>query len=85
MAVRMMTSERLLVFAAIDVEIMIRTGVLLLVLEELLDLGANLTVGQADVILGVTIILHEGEETIVGDVELDRVLGLTPSHMHHPE
>jgi hypothetical protein len=44
-------------------------GVLLLNLEELVDLLANLAIGHADIILGVTIIVHEGEETVVGDVE----------------
>lgn len=50
------------------------TGVLLVNLEELVDLVANLTVGHLDVVLGVTIIVHEGEEAIVGDVELLRIL-----------
>ena len=70
MAVRMMTSERLLVFTAFDVAMVIRTGVLLLVPEELLDLGANLTLGVLDVVLHGTVLRHEGEETIVLDVEL---------------
>ena len=48
----------------------IRTGVLLLVLEELLDLGANLTLGVLDVVLHGAVLRHEGKETIVLDVEL---------------
>jgi hypothetical protein len=44
-------------------------GVLLLLLEELGDLLANLVVGQRNIILGVTVIGHEGEEAVVGDVE----------------
>lgn len=46
------------------------TGVLLLSLEETGDLLTNLTIGQTDVVLGVTIIAHEGKETIVSNVEL---------------
>ena len=70
MAARMMTSGRLLVFVRLGVKMVIRTGVLLLVLEELLDLGANLTLGVLDVVLHGAILRHEGEETIVLDVEL---------------
>lgn len=70
MAARMMTSAVMLVFVRFDVQMVIRTGVLLLVLEELLDLGANLTLGVLDVVLHGTILRHEGEETIVLDVEL---------------
>lgn len=47
------------------------TGVLLLGLEETLDLLANLAVGHANVVLEVTLLVHEGEETIVGDVKLE--------------
>jgi hypothetical protein len=50
------------------------TGVLLLLLEELGDLLANLVVGQRNIVLGVTVVGHEGEETIVGDVELKDLL-----------
>lgn len=46
------------------------TGVLLLSLEEAEDLLANLSVGDLDIILGVTVVLHEGKVSIVGDVEL---------------
>ena len=70
MAVRMMTSNRLLVFKMFDVAMVIRTGVLLLVPEELLDLGANLALGALDVVLHGTVLRHEGKETIVLDVEL---------------
>lgn len=50
------------------------TGVLLLDLEKLVDLLGDLTaVGHLDVILGLTILRHEGEEAIVGDIELNRV------------
>lgn len=70
MAVRMMTSGRLLVFTAPDVEMVIRTGVLLLVPEELLNLGTDLAIGALDVVLHGAILRHEGKETIVLDVEL---------------
>ena len=50
------------------------TGVLLLLLEELGDLLANLVVGQRNIVLGVTVIGHEGEEAVVGDVELEYLL-----------
>lgn len=46
------------------------TGVLLLLGEELADLVANLTVGDLDVVLGVAIVLHQGQEVVVGDVKL---------------
>jgi len=44
-------------------------GVLLLGLEKAGDLLANLTIRDLDVILGIAIIVHEGKETIVGDVK----------------
>lgn len=46
------------------------TDVLLLITEHALNTGTNVVVGELDVVLGVTVVLHEGEETIVGDVEL---------------
>ena len=48
------------------------TGVLLLSPEQAVDLLADLTIGHLDIILGVTIIVHEGEETIVRDIELQK-------------
>ena len=50
----------------------VRTGVLLLVDEKLPDLGANLVVGALDVVLGGTVLTHEGHEVIVTNVELCR-------------
>lgn len=35
---------------------------------------ANLVVGKRDIVLGVTVIGHEREETVVGDVELECML-----------
>lgn len=46
------------------------TGILLLDLEQLGDLLANLTIRKLDVVLGDTIIGHQGEEAIVGDIDL---------------
>lgn len=44
-------------------------GVLLLGGKETGDLVTDLAVGKLDVVLGLTIIAHEGEETIVGNIE----------------
>jgi len=44
-------------------------GILLLGLEEAEDLLANLTIGHLDIILGVAVVAHEGEEVIVRDIE----------------
>lgn len=71
MAVRMMTSEVFVSRADEYVRVLIKpTGVLALLLEELLDLVANLTVWDLDIVLGVTTVGHEGQEAIIGDVEL---------------
>jgi hypothetical protein len=50
------------------------TGILLLSCEKLLDLLANLTFGDLNIILGLTIISHQREETIIGDIELEGTL-----------
>jgi hypothetical protein len=50
------------------------TGVLALLVEELVDLVANLTIGNLNVVLGGTIVGHEGKETVVGNVKLDGLL-----------
>ena len=47
------------------------TGVLLLSGEELGDLVTDLAVGHLDIVLGVTIIVHEGKEAVVRDIELE--------------
>lgn len=46
------------------------TDVLLLLTEHLDDALADLVVRDLDVVLGVTVILHQGKEVIVGDVKL---------------
>jgi hypothetical protein len=46
------------------------TGVLALLGEEFVDLVANFTIGNLDIVLGGAIVGHEGEETIVSNIEL---------------
>lgn len=48
------------------------TGVLLLLLEELGDTLTDLVIGELDIILGVTVLLHQGKEAIIGNVELEK-------------
>ena len=48
----------------------VHTAVLLWVVPELLDLLANLSVWHLDIILHLTIIGHQGKESIVGDIKL---------------
>jgi hypothetical protein len=57
----------------------IRTDVLLLLTEHLEDTVTDITIGELDIVLGVTVILHQGQEVIIGDVQLERgllVMGL---------
>jgi len=44
-------------------------SVLALISEQLVDLVANFTLRNLDIVLGGAVIGHEGEETIVGDIE----------------
>lgn len=46
------------------------TALLLLNGEHLVDLLTNLVVGNLDIVLGVTVVGHQGHEAILGDVEL---------------
>lgn len=46
------------------------TGVLAILLEQLLDLVTDFILWELDIVLGVTVVGHEGEEAIVGDIEL---------------
>lgn len=50
------------------------TGILLIGLEELLDLLANLAIWELHIILDGAVVRHEGQEAVIGDIEL--VLGL---------
>ena len=72
MAARMMTSVEMLACFVCGLRRSIRTSVLLLVNEQLADLGTNLVVGTLDVVLGGTVLTHEGHEVIVTNVELCR-------------
>ena len=46
------------------------TGVLLVASEEFLDLVTNFTLGHLDIILGGTIVGHEGQKVVISDIEL---------------
>lgn len=81
MEVRTITSKKRLGFLSKDNCEVLLTGVLLLLSEELGDLLANLVVGQRNIILGVTVVGHEGEETVVGDVELIDMLVTFPEEL----
>jgi hypothetical protein len=69
MAVRTMTSGAMSVVSQrwLVCEL---TGVLALLGEELVDLVANFTIGNLDIVLGGAVVGHEGEETIVSNIEL---------------
>jgi hypothetical protein len=47
------------------------TGVLLFSSEKLLDLLANLSLGDLNIILRLAIISHQGKETIIGYIKLE--------------
>lgn len=49
---------------------MLLTAVLLLVVEHAADTVANLTLGDLDVVLGVTGLIHQGKEVVVSNVKL---------------
>ena len=68
MAARTMTSDRGEYDR--DWNLSKHTGVLLFGAEQLLDLLANFAIGDLHVVLGVAVVPHEGEEAVVGDVEL---------------
>ena len=46
------------------------TGIFLICAEELLDLIANLSVRNLNVILGSAILRHEGKEVVISDIQL---------------
>lgn len=46
------------------------TSILLVDTEELLDLLANLAIGNLDIVLGNTVLGHERQEVIVRDIQL---------------
>ena len=49
------------------------TGVLLLGLEQLGDLLTDFTIGHADVVLLISIVVNEVEETVIRDINLNRI------------
>ena len=78
MEVRTMTSEGS-VSDAFDVpsDGKLLTAVLLWVVPEILDLLADVTLWHLNIILHLTIISHQGKESIVGDVKLLALLAST--------
>ena len=46
------------------------TGVLAILNEKLLDLVTDFALGELDIVLGGTIIRHEGEEAVISHVKL---------------
>jgi len=49
------------------------TSILLIGAEKLLNLVTNFTIRNLDIILGLAVIGHKGEESIVGDIELSNL------------
>jgi hypothetical protein len=48
-----------------------RTAVFAILLEHLLDLVANLTVGNLDIVLGAAaVVVHQRQEAIIGNIKL---------------
>lgn len=54
------------------------TGILALLGKEFVNLFADLTLRNFDIVLSVTRVGHEGEKAIVGDIELLIVSGRCP-------
>jgi hypothetical protein len=50
------------------------TGILLIGLEELLDLLANLSIWELNIVLDGAVVRHEGQEAVICDIELVLVL-----------
>lgn len=50
------------------------TGIFFISAEELLDLVTDFTIRNLDIILGLTIISHKREKTVVRNVELKQQL-----------
>ena len=46
------------------------TNVLLLLTEHLDDSLTGLSVGELDVVLGATVVIHQGKEVVIGNVKL---------------
>ena len=52
------------------------TGLLLILLEHLVDLGTDLALGHADIVLHVAVRGHQAEEAVVRDIDLGFELAL---------
>lgn len=50
---------------------MVLTDDLLLILKHGLDLLTEIAIGDLDIVLGVTVILHQRQEVVVGDIQLE--------------
>lgn len=70
MAVRTMTSVRVLALESTVIDGTALTSVLAVLGEELVDLVTDFSVRNLDIVLGGAVLGHEGEETIVSDIEL---------------
>lgn len=49
------------------------TAILAIFGEHSVDLVTNFTLRDLDIILGATIVIHQGKETVISDVELVHV------------
>jgi hypothetical protein len=74
MAVKTMTSAAICKYLVTNMNSLVLTCILLLGLEQLLDLLANFTFWDLDIVLGSTVVGHQGQETVIGDIKLARVL-----------
>ncbi len=72
MEVRTMTSVEVSKFSPKHVRFCL-TGVLLFSAEKLLNLITNFSIGNLDVILGVTVFAHKRKEAIFGHVKLQGI------------
>ena len=72
MAVKTVTSERMMLDPEKSWEWLAAklTDVLLVRLEHLHESLTDFTFRNLDVVLGITVISHEGQEAIIGDVQL---------------
>lgn len=78
MAVRMMTSKMGISDRQRYLAQIVLTGVLAILSEHLVDLVTDLTVWDLDVVLGGAVLRHEGEETVVSNVELNELSAVFP-------
>ena len=55
------------------------TAVLLLLTEHLGDSVSNVILGELDVVLGVAGLIHEGQEVVIGDIQLSATMSIKMS------